>query len=78
MAKEIKGKITAGKGKYGIVVSRFNDFITGKLLAGAIDCLKRHGAADEQMTVVWVPGSCEITQAAKKMAQDNKYSAIIT
>jgi 6,7-dimethyl-8-ribityllumazine synthase len=78
MAKEIKGKITAGKGKYGIVVSRFNDFITGKLLAGAIDCLKRHGAADEQMTVVWVPGSCEITQAAKKMAQGNKYSAIIT
>ena len=75
--KEIKGKITAGKGKYGIVVSRFNEFITAKLLAGAIDCLKRHGATDEQMNVVWVPGACEITQAAKKMTQSGKYAAII-
>ena len=77
MTKEIKGKLTAGKGKYGIVVSRFNEFITSKLLAGALDCLKRHGAADEQMTIVWVPGACEITQAAKKMAQSDKYAAIM-
>jgi len=77
MIKEIKGQVTAGKGNYAIVVSRFNEFITAKLLAGAIDCLRRHGAADEQITVVWVPGACEITQAAKKLAQSGKYVAVI-
>jgi len=68
MIKEIKGRLTAGKGTYAIVVSRFNEFMTAKLLAGAIDCLRRHGAADEQISVVWVPGACEITQASKKLA----------
>lgn len=77
MVKEITGRIEAGKDKYGIVVSRFNDFITSKLLAGAIDCLQRHGAADEQMTVVWVPGACEITIAAKKLAESGQYAAVI-
>ena len=77
MIKEIKGRLTAGKGTYAIVVSRFNEFITAKLLAGAIDCLRRHGAADEQISVVWVPGACEITQASKKLAQSGKYVAVI-
>ena len=77
MIKEIKGRLTAGKGTYAVVVSRFNEFITAKLLAGAIDCLRRHGAADEQVSVVWVPGACEITQAAKKLAQSGKYVAVI-
>ncbi len=77
MIKEIKGRITAGKGNYAIVVSRFNEFITAKLLAGAIDCLKRHGANDEQISVVWVPGACEITIAAKKLAQSGKYAAVL-
>ena len=77
MIKEIKGQITAGKGSYAIVVSRFNEFITSKLLAGAIDCLQRHGAADEQMCVVWVPGACEITHAAKKLAESGKYVAVL-
>jgi len=77
MIKEIKGRLTAGKGTYAIVVSRFNEFITTKLLAGAIDCLRRHGAADEQIFVVWVPGACEITQAAKKLAHSGKYVAVI-
>ncbi len=77
MIKEIKGQLTAGKGKFAIVVSRFNEFITAKLLAGAIDCLQRHGAADAQMTVVWVPGACEITTVAKKLAQGGKYAAVI-
>ncbi len=77
MIKEIKGQITAGKGSYAIVVSRFNEFITSKLLAGAIDCLQRHGAADEQICVVWVPGACEITHAAKKLAESGKYVAIL-
>ena len=75
--KEIKGHLAAGKGNYAIVVSRFNEFITAKLLAGAIDCLTRHGAQDKQITVVWVPGACEITIAAKKLAQSGKYAAVI-
>lgn len=77
MIQEIKGQITAGKGKYAIVVSRFNEFITSKLLGGAIDCLQRHGAADDQISVVWVPGACEITIAAKKLAQSGRYAAIL-
>ncbi|HUW18107.1 MAG TPA: 6,7-dimethyl-8-ribityllumazine synthase [Sedimentisphaerales bacterium] len=77
MIKEIKGQVTAGKGSYAIVVSRFNEFITARLVGGAIDCLRRHGAADEQISVVWVPGACEITMAAKKLAQSGKYAAVI-
>jgi len=77
MIQEIKGQITAGKGRYGIVVSRFNEFITSKLLGGAIDCLQRHGASDEQISVVWVPGACEITVAAKKLADSGKFAAVI-
>ncbi len=77
MVKEIKGQLTAGKGTYAIVVSRFNEFITAKLLAGAIDNLTRHGGSEEQIVVVWVPGACEITAAAKKMASSGKYAAVI-
>jgi 6,7-dimethyl-8-ribityllumazine synthase len=77
MIEEIKGRIAAGKGKYAIVVSRFNEFITSKLLEGAIDCLQRHGVADEQISVVWVPGACEITIAAKKLAHSGKYVAVL-
>ena len=77
MIKEIKGRLSAGKANYAIVVSRFNEFITGKLLDGAIDCLQRHGAAEDQVTVVWVPGSVEITITAKKLAASGKYGACI-
>ena len=77
MIEQINGQIAAGKGKYAIVVSRFNDFITSKLLEGAIDCLRRHGAADEQIYVVWVPGACEITIAAKKLAESGNYVAVL-
>jgi 6,7-dimethyl-8-ribityllumazine synthase len=77
MIKEIKGQLEAGKAKYAIVVSRFNEFITSKLLGGAIDSLQRHGAGDEQITVVWVPGSVEIPLAAKKLAASGKYNAVI-
>ena len=77
MIKHIKGNLNAGKANYAIVVSRFNDFITSKLLDGAVDALQRHGAADEQITVVWVPGSIEITPAAKKLATSGKYNAVI-
>lgn len=77
MTKEIKGQVTAGKGNYAIVVSRYNELITSKLLAGAIDCLQRHGAADEQIFVVWVPGACEITQVSRKLADSGKYVAVL-
>jgi len=77
MVKEIKGQLTAGKGKYAIVVSRFNEFITSRLLSGAIDSLQRHGADEKQISVVWVPGACEITSGAKKLAQSGKYVAVI-
>jgi 6,7-dimethyl-8-ribityllumazine synthase len=77
MIQEIQGQIAAGKGKYAIVVSRFNEFITSKLLGGALDCLQRHGADDGQICVVWVPGACEITVTAKKLAQSGKYAAVL-
>ncbi len=77
MIKEIKGQLAAGKANYAIVVSRFNEFVTSKLLSGAIDCLQRHGAGDEQITVVWVPGSIEIVVSAKKLAAGGKYDAVI-
>ncbi len=77
MVQQIQGQITAGKGRYAIVVSRFNEFITSKLLGGAIDCLTRHGASEKQITVVWVPGACEITIAAKKMAMSGDYVAVL-
>ncbi len=77
MVKEITGQISAGKAKYAIVVSRFNEFITAKLLAGALDALQRHGANDDQITVVWVPGSIEITLTAKKLAESGNFDAVI-
>jgi len=77
MIEQIKGRIAAGEGKYAIVISRFNDFITSKLLEGAIDCLQRHGASDNQIHVVWVPGACEITIAAKKLAASGRYVAVL-
>jgi 6,7-dimethyl-8-ribityllumazine synthase len=77
MVKELKGQLSAGKGNYAIVVSRFNEFITGKLLAGAIDTLERHGASQDQITVAWVPGAIEITLAAKKLAESGKYDSVI-
>lgn len=77
MVHEVKGQIVVGSGRYAIVVSRFNEFVTSKLLGGAIDTLQRHGASDEQITVVWVPGACEITQVAKKLAMSQDYAAVI-
>ena len=77
MINEIKGVLSAGKANYAIVVSRFNEFITSRLLGGAVDSLTRHGAADERITVVWVPGSIEITTAARKLAAGGKFDAVI-
>lgn len=75
--KTLEGKLTAKNMKIAIVVARFNEFITSKLLSGCIDCLIRHEAADEDLTVAWVPGSFEIPMAAKKLAESGKYDAVI-
>ncbi|MEI4525266.1 6,7-dimethyl-8-ribityllumazine synthase [Priestia megaterium] len=64
--------------KIGIVVGRFNEFITGRLLSGAEDALKRHGVADADVDVAWVPGAYEIPLIAKKLAESKKYDAVIT
>ena len=77
MAKTIEGKLTAQGLKFGIVVSRFNEFINAKLLGGAMDALIRHGAADDEIEVVWVPGAYKIPLIAQKMANSKKYDAII-
>lgn len=75
--KTLEGKLTAKNMKIAIVVARFNEFITSKLLSGCIDCLIRHDAADEDLTVAWVPGAFEIPMAAKKLAESGKYDAVI-
>ena len=76
MAK-FEGKLMAAGLKFGIVVSRFNEFMTGRLLEGAMDSLDRHGAAAEDIDVAWVPGAMEIPVVAKKMAESKKYDAVI-
>src|SRR5699024_4459270 len=78
MVKTYEGSVVSNGLKYGIVVGRFNEFISGKLLAGAIDTLKRHGATDEEIEIAWVPGAFEIPLIAKKMASSGKYDAVIT
>lgn len=75
--KEIAGNLNAAGLKVGIVVSRFNSLLTAKLLDGALDCLKRHGADETKIGVAWVPGSFEIPYAASKMASSKKYDAVI-
>ncbi|WP_304270874.1 6,7-dimethyl-8-ribityllumazine synthase [Phascolarctobacterium succinatutens] len=75
--KTLEGKLTAKNMKIAIVVARFNEFITSKLLSGCIDCLIRHEAADEDLTLAWVPGAFEIPMAAKKLAESGKYDAVI-
>lgn len=77
MANILEGNITAKGAKFGIVVSRFNEFITTKLLGGALDALHRHEAKESDIDVAWVPGAFEIPLAAKKMAESGKYDAII-
>ena len=72
-----EGNVVAEKTRVGIVVARFNEFITGKLLAGAMDGLKRHNVPEEDVDVAWVPGAFEIPLIASKMAKSGKYDAVI-
>ena len=75
--KTINGQLNSEGKKFAIVVSRFNEFITNKLISGAVDILKRHGTNEEDITTVWVPGAFEISAVAKKLADSKKYDAII-
>ena len=75
MVKVIEGKLDASKLKIGIVVSRFNELVSKGLLDGAVDCLKRHGAKEAEITVVWVPGAFEMPLIVKKIAK--KFNAVI-
>ena len=75
--KLYEGKLVSKDIKIGIVAARFNEFITSKLLGGAIDALTRHNVKEEDIEVAWVPGAFEIPLIASKMAKSNKYDAII-
>jgi len=77
MPRVIEGEFTPAKKRYGIVASRFNEFITSKLLGGALDTLTRHGVADGDITVAWVPGAFEVPLAAKAMAGSGNYDAVL-
>ena len=77
MVKIIEGNFDTGNKKFAIVASRYNDFITEKLLAGAIDILKRHGVSEDSITVAWVPGAFDLPLVARKMAASGTYDALI-
>ena len=75
--KTYEGKLIAEGLKFGIIVGRFNEFIGGKLLSGALYGLKRHGVAEEDIEIAWVPGAFEIPLIAKKMAKTGKYDGVL-
>ncbi len=78
MTNTFEGMLTVTNEKFCIIVARFNEFISSKLLSGAIDELRRHGVKEDNIDVMWVPGAFEIPLIAKKAAKTGKYSAIIT
>ncbi|MEH7442031.1 6,7-dimethyl-8-ribityllumazine synthase [Bacillus sp. JJ1122] len=78
MNRTFEGNIVGTGLKVGIVVGRFNEFITSKLLGGALDALKRHGVEENSVDVAWVPGAFEIPLIAQKLAKSGKYDAVIT
>lgn len=77
MVKTIEGQLIAKGKKFAIVISRFNDFISKRLLEGAVDTLLRHGAKESEVEAVWVPGAFEIPLAANKLARSKKFDAVI-
>lgn len=78
MTKYYEGHLVSQGLKYGVVAGRFNEFISSKLLTGALDAFKRHGAEESDVEVAWVPGAFEIPLIAQKMAESGKYDAVIT
>ena len=77
MPKTIQGQLVAGDQTFAVVVGRFNEFISSRLLGGALDALERHGVPEANVTVVWVPGSFEMPVVVKKLAAGGKYAAVI-
>ncbi|MEC7842046.1 MAG: 6,7-dimethyl-8-ribityllumazine synthase [Candidatus Latescibacterota bacterium] len=77
MLKVHEGMLDAGGSHFAIVVSRFNELITSKLLAGALDCLKRHGCGEEDIEVAWVPGAFELPLVAQKLARSGRFDVVI-
>ena len=77
MLKVHEGMLDAGGSHFAIVVSRFNELITAKLLAGALDCLKRHGCGEEDIEVAWVPGAFELPLVAQKLARSGRFDVVI-
>jgi len=77
MSKVIEGNLIAKGRKFSIIASRFNDFMTKELVSGCMDTLVRHGAADQDLTIVWVPGAFEIPAVARKLAKTKSYDAVI-
>jgi 6,7-dimethyl-8-ribityllumazine synthase len=77
MPRTFEGRISAEGFSFAIIVSRFNDFISSKLVEGALDALKRHGMDDEKLTLVKVPGAFEIPMTAKRLVKTGKYDAVI-
>ncbi|MFD1360770.1 6,7-dimethyl-8-ribityllumazine synthase [Lentibacillus salinarum] len=78
MVKTFEGDLVGSDLKIGIVVARFNDFITNKLLDGAVNTLKRHGVKEDNINIAWVPGAFEIPVVAQKMAAKEEYDAVVT
>lgn len=77
MYKIFEGKLISEKAKYCIVISRFNEFISSKLLEGSLDCLRRHNVTDKEIEVVWTPGAYEIPPVTRKLADTKRYEAVI-
>jgi len=77
MYKTYEGKLVSEKAKYGIVVSRFNEFISNKLLNGSLDCLQRHNVNEKEIEIVWTPGAFEIPAVAKKLTETKRFEAVI-
>jgi 6,7-dimethyl-8-ribityllumazine synthase len=77
MGKTYQGKFDARGRRVALVASRFNEFFTGELLAGAEDCLARHGVGESQIDVVWVPGGFELPLAAQRLARSGRYGAVV-
>ena len=75
--KELQGQMVVKGKKFGIVISRFNELVSGEMLNGAVDTLVRHGTLENNITAVWVPGAFEIPLTAQKLAQSKKYDAVI-
>ena len=77
MARIIQGTLDAKGSRFAVVISRFNSFISDRLLSGALDALERHGAAPDDISVVWVPGSFEVPPVARRLAMGGKFDAVI-